>query len=254
MCILQDWYRQCYHCRVLPPKRSLPQRYWNWSYLTEFLELLVRRVFLLNYVGVFFKLINVLDETTVHKRNKFHQEWMFPFFWAFSYSFWWIKLSFESNSVCENLFLTACFCWNDRIFSCEMDQKFDWITSYGHSYLGFIFCHPKVFRLHAIVHEGAGAMRSHTGKRPGYCCMTGQRPNSFAWWSDYTTIFSSPWTLYAYHLQFCELLKQYILYFTWYWACRENQIKELGGFLMGMFRDTHFVLQRCVNQRTIILI
>ena len=33
----------------------------------------------------------------------------------------------------------------------------------------FWFCHFKVFRLHAILHDAAGAVRVHSGKGPGYC-------------------------------------------------------------------------------------
>ena len=34
-----------------------------------------------------------------------------------------LKLSFENNSVRKNLFLSACFCWDSRLSSREMDQK-----------------------------------------------------------------------------------------------------------------------------------
>ena len=36
----------------------------------------------------------------------------------------------------------------------------------------------KVFRLHAILHDAAGAVRSHSGKGPGYCHMIVRGPNS----------------------------------------------------------------------------
>ena len=35
-----------------------------------------------------------------------------------------------------------------------------------------------VFKLHAILHDTAGAVRSHTGKGPGCCYMIGWGPNS----------------------------------------------------------------------------
>ena len=35
-----------------------------------------------------------------------------------------LKLSFEHNSVRQNLFLSACFCWDSRLFLREMVQKF----------------------------------------------------------------------------------------------------------------------------------
>ena len=33
-------------------------------------------------------------------------------------------MSFERNSVCKNLFLSACFCWDSRRSLRELDQKF----------------------------------------------------------------------------------------------------------------------------------
>ena len=61
-----------------------------------------------------------------------------------------------------------------------MDQKikFGGTIGYEDSYLEFLFRHFQVFRLHAILHDTAGAVRAHTGKGPGYCYMIGRRPNS----------------------------------------------------------------------------
>ena len=61
-----------------------------------------------------------------------------------------------------------------------MDQKFPFggLIGYGNSYLDSLLCYSKVFRLHAILHDAAGAVRSHTGKGPGYCYMIGQGRNS----------------------------------------------------------------------------
>ena len=89
-------------------------------------------------------------------------------------------MSFEHNSVRKNLFLSACFCWDSGISLREMDQKFKFggLIGYGSSYLYSVFCYSKVFRLHAILHDAAGADRSHSGKGPGYCYMIGRGPNS----------------------------------------------------------------------------
>ena len=56
--------------------------------------------------------------------------------------------------------------------------KFDGTIGYGNSYLEFLFRHFKVFRLHAILHDAAGAVRAHSGKGTGYCYMIRQGPNS----------------------------------------------------------------------------
>ena len=80
-----------------------------------------------------------------------------------------LKMSFEHDSVRKNLFLSACFCWHSRLSSNEMDQKFKFggLIGYGNSYLDSVFRYSKVFRLHALLHDAAGAVRAHSGKGPG---------------------------------------------------------------------------------------
>ena len=89
-------------------------------------------------------------------------------------------MSFELNSVRKNLVLSACLCWASSLSLCEMDQKFKFggLIGYGNSCLDSVFRYSKVFRLHAIVHDAAGAVRAHTGKGPGYCYMIGRGPIS----------------------------------------------------------------------------
>ena len=62
----------------------------------------------------------------------------------------------------------------------EMDQKFKFggLIGYGNSYLDSVFRYSKVLRLHAILHDAAGAVRAHSNKRPGYCYMIGRGPKS----------------------------------------------------------------------------
>ena len=80
-------------------------------------------------------------------------------------------MSFEHNSLRKNLFPSACFCWDSSLSLCEMDQKFKFggLIGYGNSSSDSVFGTSKKFRLHAILHNAAGAVRSHTGKGPGYC-------------------------------------------------------------------------------------
>ena len=91
-----------------------------------------------------------------------------------------LKMSFEHNSVRKNLFLSACFFRDSGLSLREMDQKFKFggLIGYGNSYLDSVFRYSKVFRLQAILHGAAGAVRSHSGKGPGYCYMIGRGPNS----------------------------------------------------------------------------
>ena len=89
-------------------------------------------------------------------------------------------MSFEHNSVRKNLILSACFCWDSGLSLGEVDQnfKFGGLIGYRNSYLNSVFRYSKVFRLHAIQHDAAGAVRTHSGKGPGYCYMTGRGPSS----------------------------------------------------------------------------
>ena len=91
-----------------------------------------------------------------------------------------VKKTFEHNIVRKNLFLSASFCWDSGLSLREMDQKFNFggLIGYANSCLDFVFPYSKVFRLHAILHDAAGAVRAHSHKRPGYCYMIGRGPNS----------------------------------------------------------------------------
>ena len=90
-----------------------------------------------------------------------------------------VKLSFERNGDRKNLILSACRCWGDRLFLREMHQKFEFggIISYGDSNSDLSFVTP-VLRLHPILHDASGAVRSHSDKGPDYCYMIGRGPNS----------------------------------------------------------------------------
>ena len=91
-----------------------------------------------------------------------------------------LKMSFEYNSVRKKLFLSACFCLDSGISLREMDQifKFGGLIESGNSCLDSVFRYSKVFRLHAILHDAAGAVRSYSGKGHGYCYLIGRGPNS----------------------------------------------------------------------------
>ena len=127
-----------------------------------------------------------------------------------------IKMSFEHHSVHKNFFLSARFCWDSRLFLCEMDQKlnFGGLIGYGNSYLDSVFRCSKVFRLYAKVHDPAGAVRAPCGKGPGYCYMIRRGPNSC--FLDWTTVLSLHKTLSTLHFPLWRLLKQYDLHCTSY--------------------------------------
>ena len=91
-----------------------------------------------------------------------------------------LKMSFEHSSVLKNLFLSAGFCCDSRHSLREMDQKLKFceLIGYGNSCLDSVSRYSKVFRLHAILHDAAGAVRSHSGIGPGYCYMIGRGSKS----------------------------------------------------------------------------
>ena len=113
------------------------------------------------------------------------------------------KLSFEHNAVLKNFFSRACRCWDDRFSSRDFDQKdkFGGIISYGDSYLEFMFCHSKKLRLHATLHDDAGAVGSKSAWGSGYCYKIkrgrnssktlGQMTGLFFWWKIHCLPFSS---------------------------------------------------------------
>ena len=90
-----------------------------------------------------------------------------------------LKISFEHNSVRKNLLLSDCFYWKSRLPLREMDQKFPigGLIGYVNSYLDSVFRDSRVFRLHGLLHDAAGAVRAHSGKGPGYCYMIPRGPN-----------------------------------------------------------------------------
>ena len=91
-----------------------------------------------------------------------------------------IKMTFKQNSGRKNLFLSACFCWDSGLSLREMDQEliFGGLIGYAHSCLNSVFCYSKVLRLHANLHDAAGAVRTHSGRGPGYCYKIGRGRNS----------------------------------------------------------------------------
>ena len=52
------------------------------------------------------------------------------------------------------------------------------LIGYGDSYLDSVLRYSKAFRLHAILHEAAGAVYTEKRRGPGYCYMIGRGPNS----------------------------------------------------------------------------
>ena len=192
---------------------------------------------------------------TVHCTGRNNRSWLkqtpsridvvslMSIFWLYS----GLKLSFEHSSVRKNLLLSAHFCWDSRFSLCEMDQKFKFggTIGYGNSYSEILFRHFNLFRLHAMLHQAAGAVRAHSGIGPGCCYMIRWGPISCL--LTHVTGLLLRRTLFTLLFQLCRLFNHYVVHFTRYWVCRCSFWGELGVFLTAKFRDTLFVQENITN-------
>ena len=85
-----------------------------------------------------------------------------------------------TNEKSKNCFLAACKTWDRNVDLDEIDQKFPHggKIGYGNSLLDFFLARSKNFRLHATLHNSAGAVKTTTDEGPGYCYMHPQLPSS----------------------------------------------------------------------------
>ena len=85
-----------------------------------------------------------------------------------------IRQDFSSNTKRKNLFLCTCIVLDPDINLKEMDQKFPFggLIGYGNSCMDYFFANSKLFRLHAILHDSAGSVKSITKQRSWVllCC------------------------------------------------------------------------------------
>ena len=88
---------------------------------------------------------------------------------------------FRRNTVRKNLFLSVCHCLDPKISMREMNILYPHggLIGYGNSNLDTLLRFSKVFRLHAILHDAAGAVYAENGSGPGYCYVIGRGPSSY---------------------------------------------------------------------------
>ena len=160
------------------------------------------------------------------------------------------KVSISHNTARKFLFLSACFCWHSRLTLREMDQKikFGELSDYGASYLEFLFHLFKVFTLHVTLHDAAGAVREPNGKGPGYCYLIGQRPNSSLLGHVSGLLFGLYVKLSLPSLfntvDFWSSMSCIVLDFE---PAKNPYLRVGSFFLIRMFRDTYFILQKNTN-------
>ena len=82
---------------------------------------------------------------------------------------------FKKNTVRKSLFLSVCHCLDPKISLREMNDLYPHggLIGYGDSYLDSVLRYSKVFRLHAFLHDAAGAVYTEKRKGPGYCYFIG---------------------------------------------------------------------------------
>ena len=80
---------------------------------------------------------------------------------------------FPNNEKRKSCFLCACKILDQNISLEEIDQNFPHggLNGYGDSILDFFLTRLKVFPLHAILHDSAGAVKATTNKGTVYCYM-----------------------------------------------------------------------------------
>ena len=84
---------------------------------------------------------------------------------------------YPKKVLVKNFFLKACYCLDKSISLPDLDQTFLLGWGIGHG-LWTPFSYSKVFRVHAILHDAAEAVRLKIGSGSGYCYMIGRGPKS----------------------------------------------------------------------------
>ena len=119
---------------------------------------------------------------------------------------------------------------------------------YGDSYLDSVFHYSKVFRLRAILHDAAGAVRLQTSRGPGYCYMIRRGPNCCAWSRDW--ILFCLWVKIFLHSIFnlVDFRNSLLFVVLEIELTEKTQLKKWDFLLMVLYKDFHFVRRRLFNQ------
>lgn len=90
-----------------------------------------------------------------------------------------VGLIYPENSQRKNYFLAACKSLDQSVDLDLIDQNvpFGGIIGIDDSWLDFWLGNFKFIRLHAILHDAAGYMKSRFNKGPGYCYKLHRFPN-----------------------------------------------------------------------------
>lgn len=92
----------------------------------------------------------------------------------------WIKDTFLDNCKRKNWFLAACHALNSDadLHKINKDYEYGGLIGYGDSLLDLILSDVKVLRMHAVLHDASGCVKTLYNEGPGYCYMLPNWPNS----------------------------------------------------------------------------
>ena len=127
---------------------------------------------LLGFVESFKKSCIIIDECTVEKERT-EIEWNSKNFWDYEARF---RIKHKKKKFIS-LYL-YCFGPGHKLKRNGPKVSF-WRTNWIRKFLyGLLFAKSKIFRLHAILHDSAGSVKSTTTKGPGYCYVAPSLPSS----------------------------------------------------------------------------
>ncbi len=86
-------------------------------------------------------------------------------------AFFHLNSTLYENNIRKNYFLAACFILKYNLNFNSVNEKcpYGGIIGCGNSNLDILFKYSKIFRLHAILHDAAGFIKSEFDEGPGYC-------------------------------------------------------------------------------------
>ena len=130
-----------------------------------------------------------------------------------------LKMSFEHNSVCMNLFLSACFCWDSSLSLHEMDHKFKFggLIGYGNCHLDSISL-LQSFQTSCNIIRRCWSCSITKWKSTWLLLYDWARAKFLLAWPRDWTLLPLRKTLSTLHFLLCQLLKLYVLHCTRYRA------------------------------------
>ena len=134
------------------------------------------------------------------------------------------KKSFKQRSVCKNVVLSACCCWIDRISLLVMEQCFHLVATFNMetSTWTLSFATPKYSHNTQYYTMPLKQLGHIMVNNPTYCYIINRGPNSY-WLGRGWSVVCLHVKLFQCFFPIRQLLKQYVLPCTGYWACRQKQ-------------------------------